>query len=356
MLLQFMRLPRRRQINMARASADLRSPGLASFGPDVGPLPRASLSADVSLPRQLSSRSYMGLATWNSRGASLQIALRALLGDATAHVESVAFTARRLQLRLGAGVRFDAALRELVYPSTYSNWGGHGRFWTTWLKRINATAEALKAEKKVSQSGNANAAAALRRARELARSDEDAPRAEAAAAALAAVLVDRLFADEGWRREVLTELAHNTNVAAEQSQDFQVLWSCVQRGYRTLNANTREPQAVDTQAAPQAGQRLYRCMSAKRMSPTASHRNTYPWVTASNYGTSLLVFETDTRGCPHRPPPREPTPDVRIALRPEPQAGGGPELRQGSAGGAGQRPGAACSGPGRGGGRGDHAV
>lgn len=49
-----------------------------SFGPLVSPMPGGSI-AGQQLPRHANQRQYVGLGTWNSRGASIEEAVRRAL-------------------------------------------------------------------------------------------------------------------------------------------------------------------------------------------------------------------------------------------------------------------------------------
>ena len=80
-------------------------------------------------------RQYVGLGTWNSRGVTLEDAVRAMLGDGDVAVESPALLTRRLQLRLGRGsAAYQAALDERLYDSEpRRNWGGLNSFRRSWV-------------------------------------------------------------------------------------------------------------------------------------------------------------------------------------------------------------------------------
>ena len=64
----------------------------------------------------------MGCGTWNSRGIDAALAVRAMLGDVGAFVETPLFTLYRLQLRHGAagGRRH---LRAALFPSLFGEYG-----------------------------------------------------------------------------------------------------------------------------------------------------------------------------------------------------------------------------------------
>ncbi len=94
---------------------------IASFSPDISRVPTLAIDS-VALPQGRSSRTYSGVGCWNSRGASLMTAIRAMLGDPSAYAESPDFTLRRLQLRFGKGsAALDAALHRRFDSSPYSS-------------------------------------------------------------------------------------------------------------------------------------------------------------------------------------------------------------------------------------------
>ena len=104
-----------------------------SFGPLVDPMPHGSI-AGQQLPRAPTQRQYVGLGTWNSRGVTLEDAVRAMLGDESVYVESPALQARRLQLRYGKdSAEYRLEMDERVYDSEpRRNWGGLNSFRRSW--------------------------------------------------------------------------------------------------------------------------------------------------------------------------------------------------------------------------------
>ena len=218
---------------------------MATFARELEGLPTAEIGGQA-LPRQLGQRHYTGVGLWNSRSANLLTALRAMLGDDAAYVETPHFTVRRLQLRHGKGTSaYRAALADAIYPSrTHGGWGGYRPFIAA-AGEIDAHAEAVAAERNASTASDAAAISALRRA---------ARGSNAAAAHLARALIDRIFTkgDDGgraYRTSMLRALNEYADVAAEQPHDSLVLWSTV-----------------------------------------------YPWVAARFYGPSTIVYEPDIRG------------------------------------------------------------
>ena len=112
-----------------------------------------------------------------------------MLGDETVFVESPQFTLRRLQLRHGTrSGALRVALEEHFFPSTSNrDWGGL-RLFNTLAQRVNATAEAEAIERQARLSSPATAQY-IRRLLLLAATSD------AAASALARLLLDNLFSD-----------------------------------------------------------------------------------------------------------------------------------------------------------------
>ena len=194
-----------------------------SFGPLVDPMPHGSI-AGQQLPRAPTQRQYVGLGTWNSRGVTLEDAVRAMLGDESVYVESPALQVRRLQLRHGKdSAEYRLEMDERVYDSEpRRNWGGLNSFRRSWERDIDAAREANQLEHELSQ-------AHAWEAREVMRGLRDAaPRSEAAAARLAQLLVDRMLPrQEGGLQQMLENLVAHQKVPAEKPWDAQVIWSIV---------------------------------------------------------------------------------------------------------------------------------
>ena len=205
----------------------------ASFAFEAGVMPTAYVSG-VRLPRATHGRSYMGLGCWNSRGANLMTALRAMLGDEQAYAESAHFTVRRLQLRFaGDPESYFTALRRALYPSSGADWGGFHSFNP---RSIDAAAEV----RRLVDTSPASQRAQLRALAVLAST------ADAAAALLTRLLMDWKFQMASARQLTLRNLVRNRDNPEEQPEDSLVLWASV-----------------------------------------------YPWVASAFYGPSTLVFEAD---------------------------------------------------------------
>ena len=75
-------------------------PPLATFGAVLASLPDGEVRG-TGLPRNARSLTYTALGMWNSRGGTLEVAIRAMLGDPNAYFETPAMTVRKLQLQFG---------------------------------------------------------------------------------------------------------------------------------------------------------------------------------------------------------------------------------------------------------------
>lgn len=178
-------------------------------------LPRARVD-DRTLPLNEAERHYAGLGTWNSRGMDLVGAVRAMLGDSAAFVESADFTARRLQLRYGSGTTaYRAAWSSHFFGSTGApNWGGHDSFTSEWAPAIDAHQELdrLLRLTEAKREFDAN--------RILAALAAAAPQSDRAAAQLARILLDAA-ALSTWddRKNMAEEVIENRDYAREQRYD-----------------------------------------------------------------------------------------------------------------------------------------
>ncbi|KAL1522862.1 hypothetical protein AB1Y20_017828 [Prymnesium parvum] len=227
---------------MPQSLADALPPP-ATFAPELHLLPPTEL-AGRRLPR-LGPRLHVGLGTWNSRGVNFVSALRAMLGDPSIHVESPHFTLRRLQLRYGThGARLDAALDEHIYRSSSTpDWGGIRQF-RSLASHVNASAELERVLYHVRRRST-ESAAYLDRLRSI------CGQSEAAASALARVLLDSLFADGPFRLEQLDTLVQYQDVVQEMPVDALVVWSlvdpqptaCYYGRESTIVLSTTQPEA-----------------------------------------------------------------------------------------------------------------
>mmetsp|Transcript_25954 Transcript_25954/g.55809 ORF Transcript_25954/g.55809 Transcript_25954/m.55809 type:complete len:1494 (+) Transcript_25954:41-4522(+) len=112
----------------------------ATFRAVTEKLPSITLDG-TDFPRGPTRRAFMGTGLWNSR-LSLPRALRAMLGDASAYMETPAFTACRLQLQYGSnqGALHAAMRRELFQTSDKRlDWMGYYRFIEEIGTKINCT-------------------------------------------------------------------------------------------------------------------------------------------------------------------------------------------------------------------------
>ena len=207
----------------------------STFKPETGPLPRATFLPQ-ELPRHIGSHHYTGVGTWNSRGANLQTAFRAMLGDATALVETPELLVRRMQLR-----RQEERIRLALYPTDRRNgdWGGLEPFLAA-AEQVDAWAEAEELEREAETAGQPQ------RAREIADARRAARQSDGAAVQLSAQLVDRaFFGDSPSRQEMLRQLVAHADDPREQPRDAAVIWSTVYP-WEARSAPNRRSWGADT--------------------------------------------------------------------------------------------------------------
>ena len=197
---------------------------IASYAPEMRSYPTEVITG-VSFPRPSHGSSYMGVGLWNSRGASLMTAIRAMLGDSTAFVESPDFTLRRLQLQHGKGSSsLELALHRAITPPAAAliardlDWGGYSRFMNETVPMVDAKGEALQLE----DSSPPELKRHLQHLRERARGGD-----QAAAALLARVLMDVQSASRAARKQEVNNLVTNHNLETEEPEDWRVIWATV---------------------------------------------------------------------------------------------------------------------------------